>query len=334
MKAIRPNLDCCSDLRPISVIWRLVWEGSLEPAGEFPESVFGDCHSTFIACPVSGVVRKIKESLTFTTLLCINWKAGTGGALPPSLPPSPQLPPPLPPPRHLCLAQPGCRGAKGRSRAGPRDRSQLPREAGLPGWLTPPPSRRLSRAEGATSGAQARAAPPALPFSSRPSLRSFHAPLPISGTNRCSSAGCGSPSQDAGARRQHSRTPGLRQHLPQQDAGPVAAAPRQTREAGEEGGDALCDPGSGRVCQPRVPNADLSSSFLCPASSFLRGSPSRDAVAIAQCRCTRIPLTQSPLHCQVSPEAPARPLNYPCRVGAAHSDLSPSPLSPGLRGPG
>ncbi|KAM7320855.1 hypothetical protein ACRRTK_020108 [Alexandromys fortis] len=121
-----------------------------------------------------------------------------------------------------------------RALAGRAPRSQLPGEAGLPGWLTPPPVRRLSRAEGATSGAQARAAPPAQPFSSRPSLRSFHAPLPISGTNRCSSAGCGSPSQDAGVRGQRSRTPGLRQHLPQYDAGSVAAATRQAREAREE----------------------------------------------------------------------------------------------------
>lgn len=140
-----------------------------------------------------------------------------------------------------------------RALAGRAPRSQLPGEAGLPGWLTPPPVRRLSRAEGATSGAQARAAPPAQPFSSRPSLRSFHAPLPISGTNRCSSAGCGLPSQDAGVRGQRSRTPGLRQHLPQYNAGSAAAATRQAREAREEGGDARCGLGSGRVCQPNAP---------------------------------------------------------------------------------
>ncbi|KAH0502676.1 Multicilin [Microtus ochrogaster] len=225
-----------------------------------------------------------------------------------------------------------------RALAGRAPRSQLPGEAALPGWLTPPPVRRLSRAEGATSGAQARAAPPAQLFSSRPSLRSFHAPLPISGTNRCSSAGCGSPSQDAGVRGQRSRTPGLRQHLPQYDAGSVAAATRQAREAREEGGDARCGLGSGRVCQPNAPTADLSFPFLCPASSFLRGSPSPDAAATAQCRCTRIPLTQSPLHCQVSPEAPARSLDTLDYAGWVRHTRSAAPLSPGsevlVEGPG
>lgn len=132
-------------------------------------------------------------------------------------------------------------------------------------------------------------------------------------------------------RGQRSRTPGLRQYLPQQDAGPVAAVPRQAREAGEEGvcgGDARCGPGSGRLCQSRAPNADLHSPSLCPASSFLRGSPSRDAVAAAQCRCTRTLRTQSPPRCQVSPEAPAHPISH-CRVGAAHRVRSPPlPLVP------
>lgn len=84
-----------------------------------------------------------------------------------------------------------------------------------------------------------------------------------------------------------------------------------------------CRPGPGRVCQPRAPNAHLHSPFLCPASSCLRGSPSRDAAAAARCRCTRTLRTQNPPRCQVSPEAPAQP-DYLYRVGAAHRVLSPS----------
>lgn len=84
-----------------------------------------------------------------------------------------------------------------------------------------------------------------------------------------------------------------------------------------------CRPGPGRVCQPRAPNAHLHSPFLCPASSCLRGSPSRDAAAAARCRCTRTLRTQNPPRCQVSPEAPAQP-DYLYRVGAAHRVRSPS----------
>lgn len=86
------------------------------------------------------------------------------------------------------------------------------------------------------------------------------------------------------------------------------------------------------------PTADLSSPFLCPASSFLRGSPSPDAAATAQCRCTRILQTQNRLHCQVSPEAPARSLETLHYAGWVRHTRSAAPLSPGsevlVEGPG
>lgn len=103
-------------------------------------------------------------------------------------------------------------------------------------------------------------------------------------------------------------------------------------------GDARCGLGSGGVCQPNAPTADLSSPFLCPASSFLRGSPSPDAAATAQCRCTRILQTQNRLHCQVSPEAPARSLETLHYAGWVRHTRSAAPLSPGseilVEGPG
>lgn len=99
-------------------------------------------------------------------------------------------------------------------------------------------------------------------------------------------------------------------------------------------GDARLGRGSGRVCQPRAPSADVRSPLLCPASSFLRGSPSRDAAAAAKCRCTRTPLKPSPRRCQVSPEAPARPLDYPRWVGEALRSPSPPGSEVLAEGPG
>lgn len=205
----------------------------------------------------------------------------------------------------------------------------------MPGWLTPPPARRLSRAEGATSGAQARAAPPAQPWPSRPSLHpcSLHAPSPAPGTNRCSgtapAAGAGlhprmqaCEGSAAGRRAFDSICPNRMLDLSRRSLGKPGKPERKVV------GDARCGPGSGRLCQSRAPNADLHSPSLCPASSFLRGSPSRDAVAAATCRCTRTLRTQSPPRCQVSPEAPAHPISH-CRVGAAHRVRSPPlPLVP------
>lgn len=133
-------------------------------------------------------------------------------------------------------------------------------------------------------------------------------------------------------------SPGLRQHLPQQDAGSARPAHQQGREAGEEGGAA----GRGRAGSARRGRAGSARSrplgltrapFLCPASSLLRGSSFPVAAAAAGCRCTRIPQTPRPLHCQVSTGVPARPLGFPKPGGwGARGSKEPPPL--GFRNPG
>lgn len=114
--------------------------------------------------------------------------------------------------------------AKGRWRA-LAPRSRLPGEAGCQVGLTPSPASRLSAAEGATSGAQARAAPPArsseppfppplsappghMPSATPDGLRSQQAEgaqgvgdLPSQGRRLCRETGCrraGAARRDAG----------------------------------------------------------------------------------------------------------------------------------------
>lgn len=69
--------------------------------------------------------------------------------------------------------------------------------------------------------------------------------------------------------------------------------------------------GAGRGLHAPGPRADPRSPFLCPASSLLRGSSFPVAAAATGYRCTRIPQTPRPLHCQVSTVVPARPLEFP-----------------------
>lgn len=131
--------------------------------------------------------------------------------------------------------------------------------------------------------------------------------------------------QDAGVRGDRGGSPGLRQHLPQQDAGSARPAHQQAREAGEEGGANGLGPGGVRTLP--APRADPRSPFLCPASSLLRGSSFPVAAAAAGCRCTRIPQTPRPLHCQVSTVVPARPLEFPKSGGwGSRGSKEPSPL--------
>lgn len=248
---------------------------------------------------------------------------GTGRARPPLL----SLP---------ALARRGGCGANARQKGarGPRHRARGSRGKLVARLgLTPPPERRLSRAEGATSGAPARAAPPARPssLSTPPSLCTStiapwlhpgHAPSRTSrpllslqapgGAQGVVATLAPATASEQSVRGSPAKACGeaecRRAGTPQQDAEPSTASAPTGCWSCRAGASASPGNWTGRwdrggrgpggfltLCAPR---ADPHSRFLCSASSRLRGSSF--PVAAARCRCTRIPRTRSALCCLVS----------------------------------
>lgn len=150
--------------------------------------------------------------------------------------PGPALPPPF--------------GASWRRRRqlSPKGRWRSPGEAAAGSGLTPPPASALSRPP---APPPARAplprgppSPLSLPRAPRPGLHRPRARDPAE-PQAAAERGCGRR-RDAGARGRRGGAPGLRQHLPESDAGAARPGPRQAWAAREEGG-----PG-GRVPRPRA----------------------------------------------------------------------------------
>lgn len=96
MKAIPQNPECCSDLRTVSVIWRLAWEGpfisSLEPSGKLSEFCFGDCHSALCGpCVWSGKKKQRIINFHIPAAHKLESQEPVAPALPSLNPPTPTL---------------------------------------------------------------------------------------------------------------------------------------------------------------------------------------------------------------------------------------------------